>query len=104
MSANTDTPAAMSHELFKWLVGLVLVLTSTTFGYTLRTESRLTMLETSYAAHLLNVTALTQNNERRLTAIEAVQAENARLTNDKLDKIADNVALIQGAMHLKTAN
>ena len=94
----------MSHELLKWLVGVGLVLTSATFGYTLRTESRLTTLETAYAAHVVNTSALVQNNERRVAAIEANQAENSKQTNDKLDKIATNVALIQGALRLKTAN
>lgn len=104
MATNADPPAAMSHELLKWLVGVAFVLCSATFGYTLRTESRLTTLETAFSAHIVNVTSLTQSNERRLSAIETAQAENARLTNDKLDRIADNVALIQGALRLKTAN
>lgn len=91
------TANSISHELLKWLVGLVLLLTSATFGYTLRTESRLTMLE-------ITVSTVTTNNERRITAIEASQAANARLTNEKLDRISDNVSLIQGSLHLKAAN
>lgn len=91
------TANSISHELLKWLVGLVLLLTSATFGYTLRTESRLTMLE-------ITVSTVTTNNERRVSAIEANQATNARLTNEKLDRISDNVSLIQGALHLKAAN
>ena len=101
----SDTPnESISHELLKWLVGVALVLTSATFGYTLRTESRLTTLETAFAAHLTSVSQLTQNNERRLAAIEQAQTDNARQTNDKLDRIADNVALIQGSLRLKTSN
>lgn len=98
------TDSSLSHETVKWGLGVLAALLSATFGYTLSTERRLTTLETSYQSHLVNVQALTQNNERRLATIEAAQAQAAHDTNEKLDEIADNVALIQGALRLKTSH